>query len=175
VVLRHGLPGALLGVVCLLFPPTRALLPASLAGLLEQPQLYLISLVAVFIALIGFTRYINGNFRLNQLVWVAYLGALSFWEEWVFRAALPYYLISEGVGFWQAVIAVNLVFGLAHYFTLRWKWYWCLGAFFGGVALSNRFADQQDLVLIAGMHWIVTFLNTPRSPGLGRRWSKPAR
>jgi hypothetical protein len=63
------------------------------------------------------------------------------------------------------VVASNALFGFMHYFTLRWKWYWCVGAFLGGMALSRHLAQHQDLALIVAFHWIATFLNTPRPPG----------
>ena len=63
------------------------------------------------------------------------------------------------------MIAANLAFGVLHYFTLRWKWPWCLLAFLGGMALSRNFAQNFDLALIIGIHWLATYLNTPRLPG----------
>ncbi|NJN52835.1 MAG: CPBP family intramembrane metalloprotease, partial [Gammaproteobacteria bacterium] len=47
---------------------------------------------------------------------------VSAWEEWVFRLALPYYVESQGGDLMIAVVGANLIFAVAHYFTLRWKW-----------------------------------------------------
>ncbi len=168
VVLRHGLPGALLGLLCLLFPPTRALLESALAAMLAQPLRYFAVGLLIFVGLNAYGRFVSGRWQLNQLVWVVYLGVLSLWEEWVFRVALPYHLADQGIDLRTAIIASSLLFGLAHYFTLRWRWQWCVGAFVGGLALSFRFVDHQDLMLITGLHWVVTFLNTPRPPGQTR-------
>ncbi|MDZ7685961.1 MAG: hypothetical protein U5O39_13900 [Gammaproteobacteria bacterium] len=68
-----------------------------------------------------------------------------------------------------AVIASNILFGAVHYFTLRWKWQWCLGACLGGIVLSRQMNEHFDLALLIGIHWVATYANTPRLPGRRRR------
>ena len=63
------------------------------------------------------------------------------------------------------MIACNVVFGLAHYFTLRWRWQWCLFAFAGGMGFSHNLHQNAELLPVIVIHWIVTYLNTPRMPG----------
>jgi hypothetical protein len=52
-----------------------------------------------------------------------------------------------------------------HYFTMRWKASWCFLAFLGGMGLSRQYVENGDLLILIGMHWVATFLNTPRYPG----------
>jgi hypothetical protein len=42
---------------------------------------------------------------------------------------------------------------------------WCLFAFLGGIGLSRHYLESGDLFMLIGIHWIATFLNTPRYPG----------
>ena len=168
VALRHGIPGALLGLAFFALPQTRGLLdlgsPSS--GSLLQ---WITAACLIFVALNLYAWFIDRSWRLEKAGWVLYLGAVSAWEEWVFRLALPYLANDLGMRLMHAAIISNAIFAAAHYFTLRWKWPWCVGAFLGGLALSREFADHQNLVLIIYIHWIATFLNTPRLPGTSRR------
>lgn len=168
VFLRHGLPGALLGIVCLLLPQMRGLLNSGLTSLYSQPLFYIAAGLVLLVGLSVYAWYIDGYWRLEKLGWVFYLGAVSAWEEWVFRLALPYYLEDRGVELFAAVIAANLVFAIAHYFTLRWKWQWCIAVFFFGIALSRQMDNHFNLLMVIGVHWVATFLNTPRLPGRPR-------
>jgi hypothetical protein len=168
VALRHGLPGAVLGVLCLLHPDVRALLLPALTGFLADPGWYIAAATLVFAALATYAWFIDRGLDAGAVGWLLYLLMVSAWEEWVFRLALPYYAAEQGVELRTAIIASNLVFAAMHYFTLRWKWQWCLAAGLGGLALSRNFATHFDLVLVIGIHWIATFLNTPRRPGRGR-------
>lgn len=167
VFLRHGLPGVALGVVFLVYPGTASLLSAHVSSV--NTELYLACGIGLAVGLSLYAAIIDRGWRPVQLGWVVYLGLLSLWEEWVFRLALPHFLEGFGVDLFHAVIVSNVLFGAMHYFTLRWKWPWCLGALLGGLALSKQLELHQDLLLIAAYHWIGTFLNTPRSPG-SRRW-----
>lgn len=165
VLLRHGLPGALLGGLCLLHPQAGALLAAALSGLLEAPLLYLGVGSLVCGALIAYAWLIDRRLDAQAVGWIVYLLAISSWEEWVFRVALPYLGEAQGISLGVAVVASNVAFGLIHYFTLRWKWPWCLAAALGGLALSRQFGEHFDLAVIIALHWVATFLNTPRPPG----------
>ncbi len=166
--LRHGLPGALLGVLCLAHPDLRALLAPALASLLSDPLRYLSIGAALFAVLASYAWYIERRLAAPALGWILYLLLVSMWEEWVFRLALPAFLAEYGIELRTAVVISNLLFGLMHYFTLRWKWQWCLAAGLGGLALSRNFALHYDLALVIGIHWVATYINTPRLPGRGR-------
>ncbi|MFU8817556.1 MAG: CPBP family intramembrane glutamic endopeptidase [Pseudomonadales bacterium] len=168
VALRHGLPGALLGMLCLLHPDMRALLTAGLGALLAAPLLYLAVGASIFLALISYAGFIDRRLDAAAVGWIIYLLLVSIWEEWVFRVAIPYFAAANGAPLLTAVIASNAIFALMHYFTLRWKWQWCVAAFLGGMALSRQFGLHADLALVIGIHWIATFLNTPRLPGRAR-------
>lgn len=166
---RHGLPGVILAM--LLF-----LSLSNGAGLLEQvfhrplhaPLNYGLAGVAM---LVGLVVYSALRYELNslQLSWVVYLGFLSLWEEWVFRVAAPVWLQELGLPVGAAILLSNVLFGAMHYFTLRWRWQWCGGAFLGGLGFSMNFQNQGDLLLIAAIHWAATFFNTPRPPVGGAR------
>jgi hypothetical protein len=167
--LRHGLPGALLGLLCLAYPEMRLMLVASLEGFLTNPVKY--STMGLFIlgALISYIWVIDRAIDARVVAWILYALAISIWEEWVFRLAVPYFAQAEGVNLFAAIVLSNLAFGVLHYFTLRWKWQWCLGAFVGGMLFSRMLHTHGDLALVIAVHWISTFLNTPRPPGGCRR------
>lgn len=163
--LRHGLPAALLGALLLILSGDMRMLGwESIAAGLASPVRYAGAALAIFV---GLTVYSYVRFRYlkpRQLGWILYLGALSLWEEWLFRVAGPQILTEVGLSLAGAIIVSNLFFAVMHYFTLRWRLHWCIGAFLGGMAFSFNFQQQGDLLLIAGIHWLATFLNTPRPP-----------
>lgn len=165
IALRHGLPGALLGIACLALPQMGTMLQAALSQAADNPARGVVVGVVICAALNLYAWYIDRSWGLEKAGWILYLGAVSAWEEWVFRVALPQTAESMGMTLISAVVVSNLVFGAAHYFTLRWRWQWCLAAFIGGMGFSWNFAEQHNLVLIIYIHWVVTFLNTPRLPG----------
>jgi len=140
------------------------LLKSATAAASENNTLYSISAGLIFLCLI--THAVIGKYRLDlgRVGWIAYLGCLSLWEEWVFRIGIPHYLGALGVGVLLPIIISNTVFGILHYFTLRWRWRWCLMAGIGGMFFSHNFTNHHDLLLIAGIHWVMTYLNTPRPP-----------
>ena len=155
----------LLAALCLAHPGLRALLSDSLAGFDAAPLRYLGIGFAVLAALLAYSAWIERRLDARQAGWIIYLLLVSVWEEWLFRLAVPWLTGSQGLDPRTAVIVSNALFGLMHYFTLRWKWYWCVGAFLGGMALGRHFAQHHDLAAIIAFHWIATFLNTPRLPG----------
>ena len=132
---------------------------------LADPGRYLLWGIAIFAGLNLYAWYIDRRWDTAKLGWIIYLGALSFWEEWLFRVALPKILTSLGAATLFAVILSAALFGALHYFTLRWQWPWCVGAFLGGLALSRQMSIHDDLLLITAFHWIATYINTPRPPG----------
>ena len=89
VILRHGLPGVLLALVCFAVPSLYAPYVESVAKGLQAPGLYGGGALVIFLALSAYAWRIHGGWSPSNTVWILYLGALSFWEEWVFRLALP--------------------------------------------------------------------------------------
>jgi len=169
VALRHGLPGALLGALCLYPPQMRELLRVNLEGMLREPVGYLTAGLAILAGLLTYAWFLDRKIDAAAAGWVLYLLAVSIWEEWVFRLAVPYYAQMQGFSLPVMALLSNLAFGLMHYFTLRWKWQWCLAAFIGGLALSRNLDAHHNLAVIIALHWIATFLNTPRPPGARAR------
>lgn len=171
VVYRHGVPGLVLAtlasVVLLLYGQSAQLL-AVLQPALQSPGRYLAVAVVCALAMCGFVAWRDGRLTPIQISWTLYLGALSIWEEWAFRLALPQVIEHFQVATFAALLVSNLLFGLMHYFTLRWRWQWCLGAFLGGMALSRQLELHADLIWVVGLHWVATFINTPRPPSGGR-------
>ena len=169
VILRHGLPGALLATICFAVPSLRDPFADSLARGLESPWYYGVMAWLIFAALNAYAWRLDRGWDISKIVWIIYLGALSFWEEWVFRLALPELFESWGASLWLAILISAVLFGGAHYFTLRWKWQWCVGAALGGVMLSRHMEVHNALLLITAFHWVATYLNTPRPPGSSAR------
>ena len=165
VFLRHGLPGLILAIICLAIPGLMAVFAGSFERSLANPVQYTFGFVLIFAALSAYSWYIDRAWNASKLGWMLYLGVLSFWEEWVFRLALPHLLQGMGAAMWVATLLSAAVFGAAHYFTLRWKWQMCLAAFVGGLALGRQMNLQNDLLMVTAFHWIATYLNTPRPPG----------
>ena len=164
VVTRHGLPGLVLAIACLAVPGMLSALNLVLQPGISHSGTYLTATVVIFLGLLIFSAARDGELKRQQMLWVVYLGLLSLWEEWVFRVALPQIQISMGVSFVLAIIISNLLFGAMHYFTLRWRWQWCLGAIIGGLALSRHIHTHEDLLILTALHWLGTFINTPRPP-----------
>jgi len=165
VFVRHGLVGALLGAACLFVPEMRTLLHGAVAAFIEAPLRYMLAGCALLTLMLAYAWYLDRRLDAASVAWMLYLLGVSIWEEWVFRLALPYFGAAQGLELRSVIIASNVAFGLMHYFTLRWKWQWCVAACLGGLALSRNFYQQQDLALIIALHWAATFINTPRMPG----------
>lgn len=169
VFLRHGLLGLSLALVFAASEQRREALWSVLAPGLQAPVIYLAGAASLLVVLCGYTLMREGELRLTQMGWIIYLGLLSFWEEWVFRVAVPDLLLELGLDIKLAFLSASLLFGALHFFTLRWKLTWCVGACIGGLALSRQIEVHADLLLITAYHWVATFLNTPRSPGTSSR------
>ncbi len=169
VFLRHGLPVAVLAALCLLLPDAPALLVESLSSLRAMPHVYAAAGTTLLAGMLAYAYFLDRRLDAATLGWILYLLAVSIWEEWFFRLALPYSSLTDSISLPVLVIGSNLAFGAIHYFTLRWKWPWCLAAFLGGMALSRNLNLHFDLALIIAIHWLATFLNTPRPPGRSGR------
>lgn len=159
----------MIGALCLSHPDLRALLAEALSRPGANPLHYFSAALVIFASLTAYVWFLDKKLDVRQVGWIFYLLLLSIWEEWLFRLAIPYFAKAQAVDLGVAVITSNLLFGLMHYFTLRWKWTWCLAAFLGGLGLSQHMASNFDLAAIIGIHWIATSLNTPRLPGQPRK------
>lgn len=122
VFLRHGLPGVIFALICLSVPSLQNAMAEGLEKGSQTPVLYAMSGLLIFAGLSIYSGLFDRQWTAARLGWVAYLGALSFWEEWVFRLALPHVLERLGASVALAAILSAIVFGGAHYFTLRWRW-----------------------------------------------------
>ncbi|MEE4381902.1 MAG: CPBP family glutamic-type intramembrane protease [Pseudomonadales bacterium] len=169
VFVRHGLAGAVLGAACLWVPELRALLDETLTSLRLAPGRYLLAGLLLLGLMLCNAWRIDRRVEAATVGWVLYLLALASWEEWLFRLVVPATLTDSGLPPGAAVMIANAAFGALHYFTLRWKWQWCLAAFVGGLALSRHLHEHADLAHIVLLHWVATYANTPRPPGSARR------
>ncbi|MEL6857437.1 MAG: CPBP family intramembrane glutamic endopeptidase [Pseudomonadota bacterium] len=165
VLLRHGLPGLGLALCLLTLASLQIVFLESVSGAFRRPGLHLIGFVGIFIALNAYRWSLDRTWSPAQMGWILYLGALSLWEEWVFRFAFPHILEGWGLSVWIAAALSALMFGALHYFTLRWKWQWCVGACLGGLYFSYQVELHGDLLWVAAIHWIATSFNTPKPPG----------
>ena len=165
VFLRHGLPIALLAGLSLGVPEVRGLMLSALAGFLSAPLEYLAIGLLLGAAMIVYAYVLDRRLSAAAIGWMLYLLAVSAWEEVFFRLIVPYYGHAQGLDLRALIIASNVAFGALHYFTLRWKWPWCVAAFLGGMALSRNLDQNFDLALVIALHWVATFINTPRMPG----------
>lgn len=165
VFLRHGVPGLLLAILLCLHEAPRTMALRVLAPALDAPLHHALAGIAILAALFLLAAVRDRGPTGPQLGWTLYLGALSAWEELAFRVGLPALLMALGVDALMAVIGANVLFGAMHWFTLRWRPVWCIGAALGGFALARALEQRGDLGLIVALHWIGTFLNTPRPPG----------
>ncbi|MEM9571719.1 MAG: CPBP family intramembrane glutamic endopeptidase [Pseudomonadota bacterium] len=164
VFMRHGLLGLVLALCFLAVPSLQIAFVESLSAPAERPLRYVVGALIILAALSAYTWRISQNWGAAQFGWIVYLGALSVWEEWVFRLAIPQVLEGVGASVWLAVVLSAILFGALHYFTLRWKWQWCVSAALGGLYFSYQMELHGNLLLVAGIHWVATSLNTPRPP-----------
>lgn len=165
VFLRHGLPGLLLALFLLAWPGLWQVGEQSLADFFADPIRYFVRYVLVGAGLLAYIRWRQRELDAATVGWMLYLLVLSVWEEWLFRVAIPYGSGATGAGLVVLVVGSNLVFGMMHYFTLRWRWQWCVLATLGGLALSRQMHVHFDLAQLVLLHWVGTILNTPSPPG----------
>ena len=159
---RHGLLVLILSVLCFFLPNAFDSLSWGTERFQINPFLYLISGTILLTLLISISFFENKNISTRQMVWIFYLLGISISEEWIFRLVVPGFLMKYN----DPVIAIvisNIIFAGMHYFTLRWRIIWCLGAFCGAMGLS-RLLVYGDILFLIGIHWFATFMNTPRPP-----------
>ncbi len=162
VLYRHG---ALMGcaAMVLLLVEGEIALDDSLAGVWQRPEIFLLATLVILAGFVGYLKWRDYAFAGTQWLWIGYLFYISIVEEVAFRLYLPTVLESQ-VGLVTGVIISNLIFGAIHYYTLRWKFSHCVVAALGGIGLSRLLAQSGDLGLVILVHFVATFLNTPRPP-----------
>lgn len=164
VFLRHGLPVLAVAALLLIPETQRALLWVHLGDAARDPLAYAVAAAVILAGCCSVCWWLDRDLDGARLGWIVYLFALSAWEEWVFRLALPHWLEGLHGSREAAILMANLAFGALHWFTLRWRLRWCVLAFLGGMAFSQQLT-QGDLARVVLTHWALTFLNTPRPPG----------
>jgi hypothetical protein len=163
VLLRHGLPGVVLALICLWPDQPRASLQQSRELIERQPQLVAGTALVVLAVMVVTSAFGRAGLSARQWAWFGYLLLVSITEEWVFRFAGPLWLMPE-IGLFPGIAVCNLLFGALHFFTLRWGVLRCLGASLGGFGLSLLVLRSGLLPAIAA-HWLLTYASTPTPPG----------
>ena len=134
-----------------------------LSPLIAHPVHYLAMCVAIVAGSAIYQRLRGIPWSATQMGWVGYLFLISVVEEWAFRVFLPLYLMDD-LGARVSIVTSSVLFGALHYFTLRWRLTACVMTMLGGLGFSRLLDVSGDLALVILVHWIVTFLNTPRPP-----------
>ncbi len=164
VMLRHGLLMLVLALLCILLPSASSSFSWGMERFFKVPHYYLLAFLGLFVFLVIYSQLSDKVVNRKQLMWIVYLLFISIVEEWVFRLAIPGFLIDYIEPIYAVVIS-NFIFAAIHYFTLRWRLMWVIFAFFGAMGLS-RVMGFGDLMIVIWLHWIATFLNTPFPPGV---------
>ena len=159
VLFRHGLSVLGLTLICLAFPQMRVSLAWGLEKFFHHPLPYFLTALGLMSFFIIWSLVSNKILDGRQILWIVYLLGISICEEWVFRLAIPGFS-ADYIGRMPSIVLSNFVFAAIHYVTLRWKLHWCILTFFGAMGLS-KLMGFNDLMLVIGVHWLVTFLNTP--------------
>jgi len=134
-----------------------------LSPLIAHPVHYLAMCIVIVLGFAIYQRVKRIPWSATQMGWVGYLFLISVVEECAFRVFLPLYL-TDDLGARASVLLSSVIFGALHYFTLRWRLTACLLTTLGGLGFSRLLDVSGDLALVILVHWIVTFLNTPRPP-----------
>ena len=134
-----------------------------LSPLIAHPVHYLAMCIVIVLGFAIYQRVKRIPWSATQMGWVGYLFLISVVEEWAFRVFLPLYL-TDDLGARASVLLSSVIFGALHYFTLRWRLMACLLTTLGGLGFGRLLDVSGDLALVILVHWIVTFLNTPRPP-----------
>ena len=162
VLCRHGVLMGSIALVLALIAGGAVLMPV-LDPLVQGPLPYVIALAVIVALFLGYLRFRSFHNARYQWSWIAYLFYISVVEEVAFRLYLPA-MLETAAGATAAVLLSNALFGALHYFTLRWKFSHCVVTGLGGVGLSRLLETSGDLVLVTLVHFVATFLNTPRAP-----------
>ena len=162
VLYRHG---ALMGcaAMVLLLVQDGSALEDALYFVWQSPGVFVLAVVVILGAFTAYLKWRDYGLDGRQWLWVGYLFYISVVEEVAFRLYLPVVLESH-LGQVAGVLMSNLIFGAIHYYTLRWKFSHCVFTALGGLGLSRLLAQSGDLALVVLVHFVATFLNTPRPP-----------
>ena len=172
VLIRHGLTISLLLLICLgllvysggyAHSGGQIWDPIGLQGILALKPLHYGVLIVILGFVCGHWLWCGVHIQGQTLLWLVYLGMISFVEELLFRVVAPH-LMQSVLGSIGSVVVSNLVFAGLHYFTLRWQLRHCIVVFFGGLGISRLLLVTEDFILIVLIHWFFTFLNTPHPP-----------
>jgi len=156
--LRHGLPLAALGGALVLHAPARQQGLHALAALRQAPELYALAALMLAVGMACALAAAGRTPGLRRIGWALYLGGVAFSEEWLFRVG-GVATLYPWIGGVPSVLVVNVAFGAVHAVTLRWRPQRCIEAAVLGLLLSTVYALRQDLVLIAMLHWVASFLS----------------
>jgi len=163
VIQRHLLTMTIVAVAAYAVLGSTAVLRAWLAPLTMDWLGYGLSLLLILGVMLAFLRFRRVPISQMQCGWLAYLLLISTVEELAFRVFLPLYL-DQFLDLRASVIISSVIFGVLHYWTLRWRLGACLFTVLGGLGFSRLLHTTDDLALVVLVHWLVTFLNTPRPP-----------
>ena len=163
IMVRHGLTMAVISLVCLILTAVLDIAVLEWTPLRTERWFYLAIMVVMLLFFGIFLAFKRHKIDRTQCMWLVYLLLISTVEELSFRLILPALMLGT-LGIIPAVVLSNLVFASIHFFTLRWKFVNCLGAFLGGLGLSRLLANSEDILLVILVHWFFTFLNTPTAP-----------
>ena len=162
VLYRHG---ALMGCAALMLLLTHngTALEDALSAVQQSPGVFLLAVLTILSAFVGYLKWRDYGLGGRQSLWVGYLFYISVVEEIAFRLYLPV-VLEPYLGPVAGVLISNFIFGAIHYFSLRWKFSHCVVTALGGIGLSRLLAQSGDLALVILVHFVATFLNTPRPP-----------
>ena len=163
VIQRHLLTMSVVTVAAGALLGSTEALRAWLAPLTMHWLDYSLATLIIFGLMIAFLRFRRIPMSQMQWGWLAYLLLISTVEELAFRVFLPLYL-DQFFDLRTSVIISSVIFGALHYWTLRWRLGACVFTVFGGLGFSRLLHTTDDLALVVLVHWLVTFLNTPRPP-----------
>ncbi len=163
VIIRHLGTMAAIAVVTGALVSSAVLFGNWLSLLQEHTLDYALGILIVLLAIVIYSRLKNIPLSRLQFAWISYLALISVIEEIAFRVFIPLALNSY-LSFQLSIILSSLIFGFLHYVTLRWRLSACLITVLGGIGFSRLLQETDDLALVVLVHWVITFLNTPRPP-----------